>query len=161
MNLFQIQDICKDKVGVIDYLQGQKILHADMQCVPCQHTCTLVKDSAKLSGYFWRCSRCRKKHSMLKDSFLEHSKLSPTKFVYLVFFWATKILPQTTSHYINISKQTVVEYYGFLRDICAWKLLTTPIRLGGPGKEIQVDELLMVKRKCPRGGYVPKDDQMT
>lgn len=38
-----------------------------------------------------------------------------------------------------------------MRDICSWKLLQTPVHLGGPGKEVQIDESLLVKAKYHRG----------
>src|SRR6218665_849741 len=144
MNIFQIHDICKDKLGVIDYLQRQNILHVDVKCGPCEQKCTLIKQSAKLSGYLWRCKKCKKKQSVLKDSFLENAGISPAKFVYIVFYWATRIPLQATMQHIAISTHTGVDYFRFLRDICSWKLLSTTIQLGGPGKEVQIDVSLQV-----------------
>jgi len=144
MNIFQIHDICKDKLGVIEYLQQQNVLHAMVQCAPCEQTCTLIKESSKLSGYLWRCKKCKRKQSVLKDSFLESAGISPAKFVYIVFYWATRIPLQATMKHIDISARTGVDYYRFLRDICSWKLLTTTIQLGGPGKEVQIDVSVQV-----------------
>lgn len=158
MNIFEVTDICKDQLGVIEYLQGQSIVHADVQCIPCQHPCRLQKDSAKLSWYVWRCYKCKKKQSVLKDSFLEGSKISPAKFVYLVFYWATTTPLQTTMHHLDIATNTGVDYYQFLRDICSWKLLQTPAQLGGLGKEVQIDESLLVKAKYCRGRNLRNPD---
>src|SRR6218665_3601754 len=54
MNLFELSEICRDQLGVIKYLQGEHILHSNVDCAPCQHPYTLVKDKVKVSGYFWR-----------------------------------------------------------------------------------------------------------
>src|SRR5688572_3646966 len=93
MNLFEIKEICKDEKSAIEYLQGQKILHREVQCVPGQHACSLIKESTRSCSYItymWRCSKCRKKQTVLKDSFLKGQHLLPTKFVYLIYFWSAK-----------------------------------------------------------------------
>jgi len=46
--------------------------------------------------------------------------------------------------------KTIVQCYMYLRDICSWKLLRTPIQLGGTDKVVQIDESVMVKAKYHR-----------
>ena len=73
MNIFELHDVCKE------------ILHDDVQCQTFQHACTTIKDSSnKLTGYMWRCPR--KKQSLLKDSYLEKAKISPRKFLFIVYY---------------------------------------------------------------------------
>jgi len=95
---------------------------------------------------------------VLKDSFLEGAKISTAKFLYLVFYWSTKTSLQTTVHHLDISSRTAVDYYQYLRDICSWKLINHPIQLGGPGKEVQIDESLLVKAKYHRGRNARRRD---
>src|SRR6218665_337101 len=96
MNVYELCEVVKEKLGVIQYLQRDHILNSTVQCVTCQHPCTLLQDRKKLSGNFWRCPKCRRKQSVLKDSFLERAKISPAKFVYCVFYWAAQIAVGTT-----------------------------------------------------------------
>src|ERR1700733_2222190 len=154
MNLLEVNEICKEKLGVLHYLQSQKINHADVQCIACQHACSLVKAAGKLAGYMWRCPRCKHKTSVLKDSFLERSKITPTTFLYLVYFWSTKTSLMATVHPLGLSSKTVVDYYNYFREICSWKLLNNQIQLGGPGLEVQIDESVFVKAKQNRGRNV-------
>lgn len=137
MNIFEIVDICKDKLGVVDFLQRQNIIHTEVQCTPCEQTYSLIKESAKLSGFVWRCPTCRRKQSVLKDSFLEGSKISPTTFLYVVFYWATEASIRITLEHLGIANNTGVDYYKFLRDICTWKLLQTPDQLDRTDVEVQ------------------------
>jgi hypothetical protein len=58
-----------------------------------------------------------------------------------------------------LSWNTGVDYYNFLREITSWKLLQNPIQLGGPGKEVQIDESLLVKAKYFRGHNIARQDQ--
>lgn len=159
MNIFQINAICRDNLSVLEYLQDKNILHKDVECIPCQRQYSLIKESAKLSGYVWRCPGCRIKQSVLKDSFIEGSKISPTKFMYLVYYWSTETPLQTTMQHLDISSHTGVDYYQYLRDVCSWKLLAEPIQLGGSGKEVQIDESLLVKAKYFRGRNLKHQDR--
>jgi len=71
MNIFEIAGIFWDKLAVIDYLQWQNIVYADVRCTTYQIRCALVKQSDK------QCKICRSKKFVLKDSFREgSSKLS-------------------------------------------------------------------------------------
>src|SRR6218665_1279723 len=56
--------------------------HSTFEC----GMCTLIKDKAKLSGYFRRCPKCKRKQSVTKDSFLEGTKISPAKLIFFVFY---------------------------------------------------------------------------
>ena len=42
----------------------------------------------------------------------------------------------------KVSRETAINVYLWLREICSTKLLATPIVLGGPGKTVQIDESL-------------------
>ena len=42
----------------------------------------------------------------------------------------------------SVSKTTAIDVYQWLREICSSKLLTMTIKLGGPGKLVQIDESL-------------------
>lgn len=81
---------------VLEYLQGKSILHTEVMCGPFNHQCRLQKDFAKLAGYVWHCSKCKKKQSVLKDSFIEGAKTAPSKFLYLVYYWVMTTALQTT-----------------------------------------------------------------
>jgi len=50
-----------------------------------------------------------------------------------------------------VSSPTAVQWYQYFRDICSWKLLSSPTMLGGPGKTMQIDNSVMVKAKYHRG----------
>src|SRR6218665_4106078 len=71
--------------------QGEHILHSNVDCAPCQHPFTLIKDKAKLSDYFWRCPKCRKKQSVTKNNFLQCANISPTKIAFFVYYSSSNI----------------------------------------------------------------------
>src|SRR6218665_3765380 len=158
MNIFEISEIYRDQLGVIKYLQGEHILHSNVDCAPCQHPFTLIKEKSKLSGYVWRCPKCRKEQSVTKDSFLEGAKIWPTKLV-LVFYWSSKIAVTTAKEHLDMSSATGVDYYQYMRNICSNKLVRSPMQLGGPGKEVQIDESLLLWAKYRHGLNVRRKQQ--
>lgn len=58
-------------------------------------------------------------------------------------------------HHIYIgSAHTVVEWKHYCRNVCAAYLRANPSRIGGPGKTVEIDECLLVRRKYNQGRIV-------
>ena len=74
----------------------------------------------------------------------------------LLYFWTCETSVTHTTHHVGVSSATVVQWYQYFRDICSWKLLQTPVVLGGVGKVVQIDESVMVRAKCHRGHQHPQ-----
>ena len=56
-------------------------------------------------------------------------------------------------HETGHSVKTVVDWYHFLRGVCAQYFLDNPITIGGTGKVVEIDESKFGKRKYNRGRY--------
>eukprot|EP00794_Sanderia_malayensis_P005846 gene5846-6545_t len=52
---------------------------------------------------------------------------------------------------LSLAEHTVVDWFNYMREECTHKLLTLNIRLGGPGRIVEIDESVMIKRKYNRG----------
>ena len=64
-----------------------------------------------------------------------------------------------TSIYIHVcfkqvAAQTAVDWYNFIRDVCAQYFIDHPAIIGGPGVEVEIDESKFGKRKYNRGRQV-------
>ena len=55
---------------------------------------------------------------------------------------------------LQISSATAVDWYNFVRDICAEYFLAHPAVIGGPGVEVEIDESKFGKSKYNRGRVV-------
>ena len=53
-----------------------------------------------------------------------------------------------------MSKKTGVDWYNFLRDVCAQYYVDHPNVIGGPGIKVEIDESKFGRRKYHRGRYV-------
>ena len=49
---------------------------------------------------------------------------------------------------------TAVDWYNFIRDVCAQYFVDNPCKIGGPGIDVEIDESKFGKRKYNRGWYV-------
>ena len=54
----------------------------------------------------------------------------------------------------QISTRTAVDWFNFIRDVCAQFFLDYTVKIGGPGIEVEIDESKFGRRKYNRGRYV-------
>jgi len=111
-------------------------------CTPCGRQFSQIQKTGSVVGFMFRCPGCNQKQQLATGSFMEgaHVVVPLRKLVVINYFWATDM---------SVGK-TIVQCYMYLRDICSWKLLRTPIQLGGTDKVVQIDESVMVKAKYHR-----------
>ncbi|VDD92585.1 unnamed protein product [Enterobius vermicularis] len=55
----------------------------------------------------------------------------------------------------TISSATIASYYKAFRDVCVSYFNAHPVKLGGPGKVIKIDEAILALRKNNKGRIVP------
>jgi len=72
----------------------------------------------------FRYPACRRKESLAAGSMFDGSHIA------LLYFWRCETGVTQTTHHVGVSCATVVQWYQYVRDICAWNLLQTPIILG-------------------------------
>ena len=78
------------------------------------------------------------------------------KIIVIIYYWTTDVAILSASVHLDISQQTLVDWYNFLREVCSKHLLLVDCRLGGPGFIVTVDESVITKRKYNRGRYIPE-----
>lgn len=75
----------------------------------------------------------------------------------IAYYWCRKntgqdeIQFQTGENGGKLANETVVDYKQYCRDICAEYFMHRPIKLGGPGAIVEIDETALTKRKYNRG----------
>ena len=58
--------------------------------------------------------------------------------------------------FFKVASATAVDWYSFLRDICIQYFIDHPAVIGGPGKEVEIDESKFGKRKYNKGRAVER-----
>jgi hypothetical protein len=92
--------------------------------------------------FSWWCRTCKGRTTIRKGSFFEKSKLTLQKWLLLIHFWSRQLPVTDAVLQLEIHKETAINVYQWLREICSTKLISIPIVLGGPGKVVQIDESL-------------------
>src|SRR6218665_2589441 len=64
--------------------------------------------------------------------------------------WCITGRRNSTIDHVDMSSITLLDYYQFLHDICSWKSCATQIQLAGVGKEVQIDESVLIRAKYNR-----------
>ena len=57
---------------------------------------------------------------------------------------------------LQISKTHTITLNSYIREICAMKLISSPIILGGPNKTVEIDESMFTRRKNQVGRILPQ-----
>ena len=106
-------------------------------------------------GDRWRCALrgCRTEVRVTK----RHLDLSFRIVVLFIYCWSKELTSiGFCKHELDISKNTVVEWNNYIREICGVNLLANPIAIGGPNTTIEVDDSLFSRRKNHQGRQLPQ-----
>ena len=94
----------------------------------------------------WRCpdDACKKSSSIRTGSFFEKSKLSLQQWIIIIHWWVREYPVTKAGEEAKTAKNTAIQSYQYLRDICSWRLTSvdSPLLLGGQGVVVQIDESL-------------------
>ncbi|KAL3094767.1 hypothetical protein niasHS_006062 [Heterodera schachtii] len=103
----------------------------------------------------WRCpSHKGQKVSIRAGSFFENAHFELHKGMLLAYSWALGIALHTQTEMIVLKMHALIDWANFFRGICSRWLIDNPIRLGGVGHVIQIDESVLARRKYHRGHRV-------
>lgn len=155
MSLFMLAREVNNKESAVRYLQNKHVLHSDRVCAQGHNMSLHLADSRDR----WRCNlrQCRTSISLRKGTWLENSKLPLDTFVLFVYCWSQEYTTtKFCSKELNMSLHTITDWKNYLREVCANSLLQTPVKLGGPGLTVEIDESCFTKRKNNVGRIYPQ-----
>jgi hypothetical protein len=73
----------------------------------------------------------------------------------LSYIWCHRIYTiERTAFQTNLERKTVIRWWKRFRRVCIQYFTVNPIRLGGPGLEVEIDESFLTTRKAQRGRRV-------
>lgn len=154
VNLRELIYQCHDKATAVAFLQKYGIL-------PIQKQCTNGHDmNLHLSkkNDRWRCKirECREDHGLRKGTWLENSRIDFDVVVFFIYSWSQNMATiKFCERELGMSHCTTVDWCNYLREVCAWTLLNNPIKIGGPGLTVEIDESLFSRRKSHAGRVLP------
>ena len=124
--------------------------------------CTEIKKGRVKGNKYFRCKKrdCSKKLGFHSGTFFEKTSLS-LKDVFCLSSYSAKHRRLTAAEIIletgsKLSFHTLVEYMNCFRDVCTKHFRRHLVKIGGPGKVVEIDETLLSSRKYSRGRVVEK-----
>lgn len=135
----------------MEFLRGVGIQTSYSFCSDCDKMMSEVIDHSRLDGRVFRCSGCRSTRSIRHDRFLDESKLTLNQFIGFVYLWSNKNTREQMRTFLNLGGKIITKYAELIRGVCSWQLARSDIRVGGFGREVQVDESVFYRAKYHRG----------
>lgn len=147
--LFDVLPYMQSTNSCIDFLLEQHILYEQQEC---PHCCSRMTRNEML----WRCTKktCRKKRSVLKNSFFAKARIAPEKIMLIGYLWLCRCSFSTILTMTRHSAPTIVDYLGHYRSLAVASLTESDHVIGGPGIIVEVDESKFGKRKYNRGHHI-------
>ena len=98
-----------------------------------------------------RCLRCRTDRSIFYKTNLYRSRLDLCQTIFMFVLLYLRLPQKTVSQLSGITRLTVSHYQVQARIMLSEFVSGTGIKLGGPGRTVQIDEALLCHRKYNRG----------
>jgi hypothetical protein len=100
-----------------------------------------------------RCERRDAMKSIYYSSFFENTRLTMATIFRIVYDWLSESPVRVCAFRRNVSPNSVGVYYGYCRQLVYSSLATAPVRVGGVGISVEVDEMF-VRRDAETGDEV-------
>ncbi len=134
-----------DTTPVISYFKEVGLLTRELKCELCNMAMKWTKHSASIDKYCWKCQtkECPKyqsRKSVRTGSFFSKSNLKLQTWLHAMYLWCERTSVTHAYRQLNISEKTVIDIYSFFREICSNHFVRNPVKLGGNGVIVQIDE---------------------
>ena len=145
------KELALNQIGLINYNENKHCQNG--------HDMKLKKVNGTTDGWYWRCQpkECQKSKSIRIGTFFLEIKLFLWQVLLLIFNFGFEFLNTTTQVLMNVSVQTVADYKRILRLVILAMFNKHNIKLGGPGRVIEIDESLFIRVKPNRGRDMGRD----
>ena len=140
------------KVTLLAYLQEHRLLPVKKLCHKCNIPCEILYKTD--SRFIFRC-KCKFEYSLNNNTWFSQARLSYVKALQVIFCFVNSVTITSALALISVSKQTLVDWYNFCREICIESNLSVEVNcIGGENRIVEIDESKFGKRKYHRGKRV-------
>ena len=143
-------------------MKANGLLRTELKCSDCGVLMNWTRRSSIQDQFIWKCqvkdcSKYKAMNSIRKDSFFARSKISLQKWVHAIYLWCNGSNVEQTMGFLNLSKVTVIDIHSFFREICIRYFEKHPIKLGGIGAVVQIDESCFAHKVKYHRGRGPQE----
>ena len=128
--------------GVISYFRMKGLLASQVDCQKC-HVAMVERSRSDVSdSVCWKCPRYKGTKSIRDKSFFSKSRITLQKWFLMILFWVREYPVTKAAADCKMGRDTAINIYQWLREVCSTALCNQTIVLGGPGIIVQIDESL-------------------
>ena len=148
VNSRELHRVTDSMQSVIAWCREQGLLATRWECHVCGAGMIESADAKRNDGVHWRCHECncRKEASIRDGSFFGNgAKLELAMIVDLMYLYLYEMaLHNNLMHECRIASEAIANWRNSVRDIYAEYFVAHPLRIGGPGHVVEIDELVFV-----------------
>ncbi|KCZ81782.1 hypothetical protein H312_00822 [Anncaliia algerae PRA339] len=141
----------------IKFCMSSNLIHKEVNCIGCSFPMKLEKALNYVDKVAWRCymnscSLYQKRVSIRKNTFFDGKKLKIKRILQILILWGENIkqslIMQKSRSSYSVLRKIINEIIDLIRKYC----ILNPVRLGGYGNLVEIDEtMLNFKVKSHRG----------
>lgn len=140
---YEIRRYTADEDRLIAELIARKIIHNEWVC---------EFGRTHIASVSARCFRCRcgrhdRSRSLFYGSMFDGTKLGPGDVLLLVYEWLSDCTIAATARRTGRALSTVSRFYAHFRRTVCEELTVAPVKLGGLGVTVEIDEMLLRKNR--------------
>ena len=136
---------------MIAWCRQHGLLAVRKDCEACGREMAEINDTRRNDGVRWRCtdSNCRCEASIRDGSFFGNgSKLEIVKIVDLMYAYLYETASfKNLARECRIASEAIFNWRNFVRDVYSEYFVRHPLRIGGPGHIVEIDESAFVRCK--------------
>jgi len=168
-DLFMEEWCPEDKKTTLDNMMEKGLIASSCMCPECGSAMKIQASQRSLDGFSWECGgytlvrrpkqkpkrvRCRKSVTVRRNSFFSQAHLSFRQ-ILIFSWWYCRNLPLTEGGLAaKFSLTSVTDWTSFCNEVILNYVYHSNTAIGGPGKEVEIDESLFGKRKNHVGRVV-------
>ena len=127
------------------FCHSKKFFASTMKCSTCKKDMNWTKLASTLDKYMWGCQQkeCKNyktKKSIRHGSIFHKSKFSLQTWILAIYLWSEHTGLLTAARQLGICTKSAGLLYKEFRAICKMHFERYPIKLGGPGVVVEIDE---------------------
>lgn len=167
-NLTRLYDLCLDKNKLLEQLQKWKIVPrvGEYGCPQCGASLKLGNDTSRCDGFRWRChnkwrksdkkrlKRCDTSVEFRHKTLFARSKLPMFKMLGFINLWLDSVAITIISKQMHIAMATCVGWATFYRESILDAFIVNKVKLGGPGKLVDIYQSRFDQGRFHRGQIV-------
>lgn len=124
-----------------------------VKCKQYKGQMSLQEHSTPADGVRWICRNympsrsrlvkskpCTGTRSIRSNSWFYQSKLKPVEILMFTYYWCYNIPMRVIRKEFKMSDKTIVDWSSFCRKVAVDQVLDNPVKIGGPGVIVEIDE---------------------